>query len=427
MRSYLILMILWLPVMLTACAAAKTPLVSHGGRAAEAGQQILVTFADTQRHSLQPITAPTGGYRRRAGYGASPPVSRAAAKLAKTYGLRPVDEWPIKALEIHCVVYQIPENRSAEEFVELLERDAAIESVQPMNIFTVLAHNEYNDPYLELQYGLQSMQVQAAHRWASGRGIRIAVIDTGIDLDHPEIADRVKLNRNFVDADGQGFTKDIHGTGVAGIIASKANNGIGIVGVAPDAELLALKACWPETVGKSAAFCNSFTLAKAIAFAIERRPDILNLSLAGPKDPLLSRLIKTAIGQGIIVVTASSSDGSGSTDFPASMDEAITVRVAGTPLNTETSHNVLSLAAPGRDILTTAPDANYGFLSGSSLAAAHVSGVVALLLELQPDLSAAQVVALLRENSQLDDKPQAHQLVNACATLVSVLGDGTEC
>ncbi len=122
--------------------------------------------------------------------------------------------------------------------------------------------------------------------------------------------------------DAEAFRADRHGTQVAGLIAAAANNGIGIVGVAPDVRLLALKACWQPSA-TSAGRCNSFTIAQAIADALTARAQVINLSLVGPSDPLLEALIAKAVSTGIIVVGAVSNDAR--LGFPAKLPDVLPV------------------------------------------------------------------------------------------------------
>ena len=127
-----------------------------------------------------------------------------------------------------------------------------------------------------------------------------------------------------------GFSGDKHGTAIAGVIAARANNGMGIVGIAPGAKLIALKACWPTPSGSIEAVCNSFTLALAINTAIKMGVDILNLSLTGPEDPLISKLLKIATGRGIVVVAADPGTSSPTAHrFPALMEDVIAVQTRG--------------------------------------------------------------------------------------------------
>jgi subtilisin family serine protease len=393
---------------------------------AEAAGQILVTFEQRPARRMPRAGSSPKGYGGARSYQASPRSKRTASKLARDYDLREVDAWPIEALEVHCVVYEIPEGRSAEEMVTLLEQDPRVEMAQPMRIFEVLADggaaaHSYNDPYFELQHGIRSMQVEEAHSWARGAGVRVAVVDTGVDLHHPELEGRVIAVENFVEKRSKSFATDVHGTAVAGVIASAAGNGIGIVGVAPGVKLMALKACWPETREAVSASCTSFSLAKALAFAIRKNADVLNMSLGGPADPLLARLIDKAVENGMVVVGAVGGDPSLS--FPSGLDGVIGVRAAGSPAaggRLPVVASEASLPAPGVDVLTLFPNGAFDFLSGSSLAAAHVAGVVALMLERQPRLAGDRIAALLQ------DTVVAADLINACSAL-SELATGDAC
>jgi subtilisin family serine protease len=171
--------------------------------------------------------------------------------------------------------------------------------------------------------------------------------------------------------------------------------------------------------------CSSWTLAKAIDFAIVERVRVLNLSLAGPSDPLLTRLIvKAGDEQGITVVAAVMDKGDQALSFPASLSTVIAVVASDSQGSVRAAvgkHQAL-LAAPGVEVLTTVPQRAYDFLSGSSFAAAHVSGIVALLLEGNPQLSPRDVKELLLATATPSLKSQtgAEVLlgnVDACAAL----------
>jgi subtilisin family serine protease len=227
---------------------------------------------------------------------------------------------------------------------------------------------------------------------------------------------------------------------VAGVIAADANNGQGIVGVAPQSEILALKACWQDPPDSRQAVCNSYTLAQAVDFALREGAQVLNLSLAGPEDPLLARLLEKALKKGVAVVAARPDDGG--EDFPASLAGVLGVRSSGPSGSLRaadgTVETAAALAAPGVDVLTTVPRGTYDFFTGSSIAAAQVSGVVALLLERRPDLSPAAVVALIQETAQpvtatastgTNGAEPRHegsdgQIVDACRALARLLGQG---
>ena len=337
--------------------------------------------------------------------------------------------FPLSSLGVQCVVFQIPERRSVDEVIARLTADPLVESVQPNQVFEGLAEI-HDDPYAGLQYGAHAIRADLAHRWATGKGVRVAVVDTGVDTTHPDLRDRIVKTATFVQGGERTFVEDNHGTAVTGIIAADADNGIGIFGVAPQAEIVVAKACWQRTPSALEAVCSSWTLAKAVDFAITGEVRVLNLSLGGPPDPLLARLITKAIDRGIVVVAAVMEHAQPAPGFPASLPSVIAVIASdarGVVRIPAGLARASLLAAPGMEVLTTAPHGAYDFRSGSSLAAAHVSGVVALLLERDPRLTTAQVRALLAATARpLPEGSDAGSVViglaDACAPVAKLVG-----
>jgi subtilisin family serine protease len=230
---------------------------------------------------------------------------------------------------------------------------------------------------------------------------------------------------NFVDSDDKQFQRDRHGTEVAGVIAAVANNGEGIVGIAPSARLVLLKACWQVQADADAARCNSFTLARALVAALDAHAQIVNLSLAGPPDPLLSGLIREGLRRGVLFVGAAPHDTGETGEGLLHQPGVIEVASAG---NQPESNSVLY--APGREILTLLPGGHYDFATGDSIATAQVSGVLALLLAKKSALSAADAYRLLRNTSARPSDPSAHPSddgaeVDACAAVISLVGHGS--
>jgi subtilisin family serine protease len=327
--------------------------------------------------------------------------TRMAQTLTQTYGLPQVGAFPLSSIGVQCVVLQLPENAVMADIIRQLARHPMVESVQPNQFFQGLA-TVHNDPYATLQHGAQTVRADRVHHLVTGKGVKVAVIDTGVDVEHPDLHGRVVKTANFVDGGEQSFTQDSHGTAVAGIIAARADNDIGIFGIAPEAEILAVKACWQRTAIVQQAVCSSWTLAKAIDFAMLAEARILNFSLAGPSDALVTRLLTKAAERGITVIAATLEEEQGP-GFPASLDTVIAVFSSDLQgrVHLETVVPPASLlAAPGVDILTTTPQRSYDFLSGSSLAAAHVTGIAALLLEQNSTLSPNQLSALLQATSR---------------------------
>ncbi len=391
-------------VLLLALGCASAPSGGAGGAATppppSTDQQVMVTYAQ------------------------APPSlwSQHTAEIMQQYRLSFVAAWTMESLGEQCVVFEVPRDRSAKEVARHLSSDPRVTLAQPVATF----RTQGGDPYAHLQHGSATLRLDQAHHWATGKGVKVAVVDTGVDLDHPDLRDRVKFARTFVDRGERTFTSDIHGTAVAGLIAATANNDTGIAGAAPQAEIYALKACWEQPPGARQAVCNSYTLALAVDFAIAKIPDtqILNFSLAGPEDPLLGKLIDRALAKGIVVVAAEG--GTPAQDFPASHKGVIGVMGSDDlngPPSVPAGHSRATLAAPGVDILTTMPHGSYDLFSGSSAAAAEVSGVAALLLEKNPKLTPAQLAAILQKTAHpIDADPVAE--VDACAALASVAGGG---
>jgi hypothetical protein len=351
------------------------------------------------------------GYDAVGVYAAGSVARETSRALAADYHLRAVSSWPIALLGVHCLTYALPSGADRAQLLTVLTRDPRVESAQPLQTFET-ASGRYNDPYADLQNNMQQMAVLEAQALSRGASVRVAIVDTGADVRHPDLPPNVVV-RNFVDDDTDAFQEDAHGTAVAGVIAAIPNNGVGIAGIAPDVRLFLYKACWRAAATGTKAACNSFTLAQALSAAIEAHADIINLSLAGPSDPLLTRLIERASAAGIIVVGAVPPDGLRDS-FPTNIASVIAVDALESG---HTSPGVLR--APGRDVVSLAPHAHYDFYSGSSLATAEVSGLVALLRAERPHLTAQDARALLLESESPADAGASPP--NACAALEALV------
>jgi subtilisin family serine protease len=358
---------------------------------------------------------------------------RRAEALARQHGLTVVEGWAMSLLGIDCYVMRYRDNADPARIIEQLSRDPQVEWAQPVSSFDGMAERGPNgatavpddgiaDALYPVQPAARYWHVADLHHYTTGREVRVAVIDSGIDASHPDLAGQMAVNANFVD-NGEP-PAEIHGTAVAGIIAARSGNG-GIVGVAPKARLMGLRACWQ--LPNRATRCNSFTLSKAINYAILNGAKVINLSLSGPPDRLLNRLLDVALERGISVVGAIDAQTNVPT-FPASHRGVLavaaqpSVKISGNFAPVSAAAQLLKtsaaagleqpLFAPGRDIPTAAPGARWSFVSGSSYAAAHVSGMLALLGELQPGASPAQMRRMLQPPELLDAVN-----IDACATI----------
>jgi subtilisin family serine protease len=363
------------------------------------------SVTSAQRQILVMVRHPVDHYRPNGAYGggygddlARSARRRLAQRIAHDYSLRLVDDWPMPMMGLDCFVMSVTDGRSTEAAIEQVSKDSAVAWSQPVSMYRAQsAPVSHNDPLYLAQPAAKQWQLAELHKLANGRGVRVAVIDSGISANHPDLAGQLIVNRNFVD--GQSAASEMHGTGVAGIIAAKADNGIGIAGVAPQAKLLGLRACWQSgSSPDSLTICDSFSLVKALYFAIEDKSDVINLSLSGPEDRLLHELIDIGLGRGISVVAAVD-PGRSNGGFPASVPGVIAVSNASLAPALGQVYT-----APGRDVPTTEPGGRWFLVNGSSYSAAHVSGLM----------------ALVRQKRHSADTPVTTQggTIDACATVL---------
>lgn len=393
------LLVAWLFALAAVQPLARAAPPDPSAASTAASQQVLLLLRLPPEH-FRPESAYSGGYGDGPAHGAR---RRVAAALAREHGLTLVTDWALPLLAVDCFVLAVPGDQPPDRVAQALSRDPRVEWAQPMNVYRTRGHD---DPLYPLQPPAQAWHLMDLHEISTGRGVRVAVVDSRVDEHHPDLEGQVALKENFVD--GRGELPEDHGTAVAGIIAARADNGVGMVGVAPNARLLALRACWQES--SQATLCTSLSLAMALHFAITHDADIINLSLSGPPDRLLDRLLDVALSRRISVIGAvdrNLPDGG----FPAS--HAGVVAVAD-----DTGEPALpaALVAPGRDVPTTLPGARWNLVSGSSYAAAHVTGLFALLRERLPAHAVPPSIA------SVVSFPGGG--IDACATLARVAGPG---
>jgi subtilisin family serine protease len=252
-----------------------------------------------------------------------------------------------------------------------------------------------------MQPAAREWRLGEMHATTTGKGVRVAVIDSSVQLDHPDLAEQVADSATFIGSRSDAAER--HGTAVAGIVAARADNHVGIAGVAPGARLLALRACRQAS---AQTFCTTLSLALAMHAAIDRGAHVINLSLAGPHDRLIEQLVRTAVDRGISVVAAADRT-LASGGFPAALrgvvavvDEAGGAAPGG------------MVAAPGSDVPTTVPASGWAVVSGASYAAAHVSGLFALMHEARGKARRAT------ESAAADLVVGAGGRIDACTSLV---------
>ncbi len=375
--------------LLGACAA-PAPHPSN-----EVLRRILVTFnADASEGRLL-----TGGSPRtyaRNNWAVPLHVSDEINRLSKRYDLKQVDAWPIASLKLHCVVFAIADDRDLARLLAQLTAEPSVDGAQPMNEFEGLGLpvTESSSKRFALQYGNHAANVTALHRLTLGAPARVGVVDTLVDEEHPDLRGQISRQYAYVGEPGDDL---LHGTAVAGIISASGGRGDGLVGLAPAASLYVYGAC--RARGENHAMCNSFTLAKALEQAIEDRVEVLNLSLSGPRDPLLARQLSVLLSRSVIVIAAVDANDP-TRGFPASMDGVIAVR-GETPIKRSDRHAKVTGAGCAEwmfdeERLSTRANGGYQFFYGSSMSAAAASGFAALLRSREgPAETAAELRALV--------------------------------
>jgi subtilisin family serine protease len=272
------------------------------------------------------------------------------------------------------------------------------------------------DPRLDEQWPLQGdapMGIDSAWRQTTGGDVTVAVIDSGIDLTHPDLVPNLWTNPgeipgNGIDDDHNGYVDDVHGfdfidgdgtpqdqnghgTHVAGIIGARGGNGVGGAGVAWRVKLMAIRVLDANAQG------TTTDVARGIRYAVDNGARIINLSLAGPSStPDLEAAVQYAQARGVLIVVAAGNDGqdlSGAPTYPAAYGEPNVIGVAATTqsggLSSVSDYGPgADIAAPGEQILSTALGGGYEWRTGTSMAAPEVSGALALLASVRPDLDA---------------------------------------
>jgi subtilisin family serine protease len=345
-------------------------------------------------------------------------ASATAATLAAQTGLAVQDTIP----QLGIAVVEATEAATSAELAATataLESSPAVEWAEPNYIFTLDATP--NDPYYPTNQAsyLSRLEMPAAWDYTTGlSGVIIAVLDTGVDMNHPDLMSNIWKNPrevpdNGIDDDANGFIDDVHGwnfaegtnhifddhghgTHVAGIAAARINNTIGIAGMAGGATIM------PVDVFPLPAFGTYEDLIRAIIYATDNGADVINMSLGATSYSLGEEAaVDYAWNHGVVVVAAAGNTGRNTYHYPAAHLNAIAV--AATDANDNragfsTYGDFVDVAAPGVSVLSTLTSGGYGSMSGTSMATPHVAGLAALLLSLNPQLTNAQVRELIETN-----------------------------
>lgn len=246
---------------------------------------------------------------------------------------------------------------------------------------------ETADPYLPLQYGLAVAGVREARALGAGEGVRIALLDAAPERDHRDLGpERIEA----VETETKG-PPSVHGTLMAGVIAAIEGNGFGIAGLAPRARIVSIPICEPS--GAAGGRCTIYQMLQGFDRAYEADAALVNLSLSGPPNPLLARGVERLEALGLVVVAAAGNEGREERRYPAAYPSVIGVGAIDREDRLFSATNRgswVELYAPGVEVLSTVPGSAFAFGNGTSLAAAHVTGALAVLTGITGDARLAR-------------------------------------
>ncbi|MBR1122153.1 S8 family serine peptidase [Bradyrhizobium lablabi] len=328
-----------------------------------------------------------------------------ADELARRHGLVRIESQNFPLIGATIGLFRITDNRPVDVVRREFAAAAGVRDVQfNFRYWLQQQKTSEGDP---AQYAVTKLRLPQAHKLAHGMNVTVAVIDSGIDARHPELANTIA---DSFDALSSKDGPHVHGTGIAGAIAAHAK----LMGSAPEARILAIRAFAPSSSGAES---SSYIIVKSLNYAVLHGAQIVNMSFAGPKDPLIERGIIATAERGVLMIAAAGNAGPKSPPlYPAANPNVIAV--SGTdsqdrlfPASNRGVH--IALAAPGTDVFLPAPDGKYQMTSGTSFSAAYVSGIAALMLERNPALKPNDVRAILEKTARDLGAPGRDELFGA--------------
>ena len=317
--------------------------------------------------------------------------------LARRHRLTPLESRDFTLPPRRLVRLRINDGRPVATVIRSLQQEASILAGQANYYYSLeQGASAAADP---VQYALGKMRLPEAHALVKGDNIRVAVIDTTIDTQHPDLAGTVAATFNAI---GKPDKPHSHGTGIAGVIAAHGK----LMGVAPSVKVLAIAAF--TSLGSKG---SSMAILTGLEYAGTSDADVINMSFAGPSDPEMQLKIAALARKGAVLVAAAGNAGPQSRPlYPAAYPEVIAVTAIDANDNLFAQANRgahIAIAAPGVSILAAAPDQGYKLQSGTSFAAAQVSGVAALLRERNRQLDPAAIRRILTSTAR-DLGPAGH-------------------
>ncbi|MEW8970702.1 MAG: S8 family peptidase [Mesobacillus sp.] len=313
---------------------------------------------------------------------------------------RDIKGWVIKHLNsiyiFRSTVMETP------EMIQYFKQRQNIEYAEPNFILMQNEVNGPNDLLYQENYQWNLPVIGTEQGWNVTRGneeVQIAIVDTGVDLDHPDLRNRLVKGYNVIDEKSEPDDDNGHGTHVAGIIASETNNNQGVAGMTWFSKIMPVKVMGAKGYG------TTFDIAKGIVWAVDQGADVINLSLGNYQpSKVLEEAVRYAYENNVVMVSAAGNDASNQPTYPSAYPEVLSVAAVDYNGNRASFSNYgdyIDIAAPGVYIPSTYFNEQYAALSGTSMAAPHVAGLAALIKSANPGLKSSQVIRIIK-NSAID-------------------------
>ncbi|WP_050179776.1 S8 family peptidase [Domibacillus robiginosus] len=295
-------------------------------------------------------------------------------------------------------VVRVPKSKKLSDVIRVYKERSEVVAVTPSIQYKAFADKP--DPKAVKMDHLAMLNMGKALSYAGKHNVTIAVVDGGIDYKHPDLKANLLKPYNVANP-ARNPVRDLHGTHVAGIIASEKNNGLGGYGVFPNAKIL------PVDVFNGSMGANDFTIAEGITYSVDQGADVINLSLGGfMPSPVVEEAIQYAIDSGVVVVAAAGNEATDQYSYPAAYPGVISVgNINGSKTLSESSNygSSVDVVAPGENIYSTSYDSESGSkferLTGTSMASPMVAAAAGLLKSKYPNLTAFEIEYILEQTA----------------------------
>ena len=373
------------------------------GTGTSAGAGVVLGLGAGTGHDTRAGTGSAAGPASRTDWAASlrsRPRSARDAVLRTAPARGPVALVTVRDVNGHPVIDSVSA-RDRSRAAGVVDRALVDPTVLDVSVATQVQIAASADPYRGTQWSLDALGAEQAWSKQRADGVTVAVVDTGVQASHPDLAGVVLPGHDFVTAGGTGQTDEHgHGTHVAGLIAAVAGNGIGIAGLAQGAHILPVRALDKDGVGSDAA------VASGIIWAADNGANIINLSLGSPDySAAEAAAVSYALGRGVLVVAAAGNQRTqgNPTSYPGALPGVLAVAAstpAGQTASFSSTGSYVSVTAPGVSLVSTYPPATYMSMDGTSMAAPLAAAAAALVRAANPSLNPAQISQVLEETAK---------------------------